>query len=323
MDTIKNYLDNLFNGLPKTAKLQELKLNILSNMEEKYQELKQQGKTENEAIGIVISEFGNIDELISELGIQVDPQTKEQPVVTEEEVDKYINAKRRMGIQVGLGVMLCILSPIALILIGDLAKAGLILQGLSRDAVDLPGVIVLFLSLATAVGIFIYSGMSFAQYSHMEKGVSLPFGLEAKLRQDRTNFTPKFTLCIIVGVCMCILSPMGVIIADARGSEIGETYGTVLFLFIIAIAVFLFITSGTIWSSYDILLKIGDHAPKKPEDKVISAVSSIMWLLAAAIFLFCGFVYGMWYIAWIVFPVTGILYAMFTAAYSIFTEKNK
>ena len=38
-------------------------------MEDKYNELKSEGKSENEAIGIVISEFGNIDELINELDI--------------------------------------------------------------------------------------------------------------------------------------------------------------------------------------------------------------------------------------------------------------
>ena len=39
-------------------------------MEDKYVELKAEGKSENEAIGIVISEFGNMEELIRELGIR-------------------------------------------------------------------------------------------------------------------------------------------------------------------------------------------------------------------------------------------------------------
>ena len=42
---------------------------MLRTMEDKYEELKMEGKSENEAIGIVISEFGNIDELIDELGL--------------------------------------------------------------------------------------------------------------------------------------------------------------------------------------------------------------------------------------------------------------
>ncbi len=44
-------------------------------MEDKYNELISEGKSDNEAIGIVISEFGNLDELADSLGIKsfVDP----------------------------------------------------------------------------------------------------------------------------------------------------------------------------------------------------------------------------------------------------------
>ncbi len=323
MDTIKNYLDNLFASLPKTAKLQELKLNILSNMEEKYHELKYQGKTENEAIGIVISEFGNIDELINELGIQTEEPSASQPAVTEEEVDSYLRVKRNMGVQVGIGVLLCILSPIAIILTGGLTEAGIIFRNLSENAADLPGLIVLLLFVAIAVGIFIYSGMNFEQYKYMEEGVSLSLDMEAKLKQGHKSFIPKFTLCMIVGVCMCILSPLGLFIADANSSDLGELYGTVFLLAIVSVAVFLFISAGMIKSSYEILLKLGDHSPKKKEDKAIGAVAAIVWPLATAVFLFYGFVYGLWYISWIVFPIVGILFGMFAAVYSILTEKNK
>lgn len=71
MDTIKTYLDNMFTALPKTEQAERMKQDLYNNMIEKYQEMKKEGKSENEAVGIVISEFGNIDELVSELGIKV------------------------------------------------------------------------------------------------------------------------------------------------------------------------------------------------------------------------------------------------------------
>lgn len=71
MDTIRGYLNNMFNSLPRTEQTFKLKQDLLASMEEKYYELKKEGKSENEAVGIVISEFGNIDELIDELGITV------------------------------------------------------------------------------------------------------------------------------------------------------------------------------------------------------------------------------------------------------------
>jgi len=50
METIKNYLDNIFANLPKTKEMERLKSEIYYNMEEKYNELKKSGKPENEAI---------------------------------------------------------------------------------------------------------------------------------------------------------------------------------------------------------------------------------------------------------------------------------
>lgn len=325
METIKSYLDNMFAGLPKTTRVLELKNNILSNMEEKYNELKNQGKSENEAIGIVISEFGNIDELVSELGIRKDEQAKSQPVVTRDEVDNYLTVKKTMGIQIGIGVFLCILAPAMLILLNNLFADGIIKSSLTGDAVHIPGLIVLFVLITIAVGIFIFSGMNFERYAFMEKGVTLPGTMDAELKQRYDRYNPVFYLKLIVGVCMIVLSPVVLFVSSMMGEDASE-YGVVILLLIIACSVFLFVSSGTIKEGYERLLKVGDYTENKmtqKEDKVIGAVASIVWPLAVVIFLFCGFVYGLWHIAWIVFPIVGILFGMFCAAYSIITGKNE
>ena len=70
METLKNYLENMFLNLPNTPEVRKAKTELLQMMEDKYTELKNEGKAENEAIGIVISEFGNLDELAEDLGIK-------------------------------------------------------------------------------------------------------------------------------------------------------------------------------------------------------------------------------------------------------------
>lgn len=78
MDQIRNYIDAMFSSLPKTREIIEIKLNMLENMEEKFQELLKKGKSEDEAVGIVLKDFGNIEELKEELGISDKvSQTKE------------------------------------------------------------------------------------------------------------------------------------------------------------------------------------------------------------------------------------------------------
>jgi uncharacterized membrane protein len=322
MDTIRNYLDNLFASLQKTAKVNELKNNILSNMEDKYNELKRQGKTENEAIGIVISEFGNIDELISELGISKNEETPSEPLVTQDEVEEYLKVKKVMGLQIGIGTFLCIMAPALFILLSVMVENGVIFASINGDAAYVPGLVILLLLIATAVGIFIFSGMNFERYKFMEEGIRLPLGVAADLKKRYEAFNPTFYLCVIVGVCLCIISPVSLFLSSMISDEATE-YGVIGLLIIIAFAVFLFISSGTVRESYEKLLQIGDSAPKKKkEDKVIGAVAACVWPLAVVVFLFCGFVYNLWYIAWVVFPITGILFGMFSAVYSIVTDKE-
>jgi len=62
-------LDNVFAAFPQTDKVQALKRDMLAGMEEKYLTLRQSGNSEHEAVGIVIANFGSIDEIRMELGI--------------------------------------------------------------------------------------------------------------------------------------------------------------------------------------------------------------------------------------------------------------
>lgn len=67
METIRVYLDTMFRSLPDTSEVRRAKEELLAMMEDKYTELRSEGKSENEAIGQVIAEFGNAEELIREL----------------------------------------------------------------------------------------------------------------------------------------------------------------------------------------------------------------------------------------------------------------
>ena len=99
METIKNYLDNMFAGFPKTPEIMKLKNDLMLSMEDKYNELKYSGKSENEAVGIVISEFGNIDELVKEMGISTSTVLNEKPLplISMSIAEEFIQSKKRFG----------------------------------------------------------------------------------------------------------------------------------------------------------------------------------------------------------------------------------
>lgn len=314
METIRNYLDNVFARLPKTARIAELKSNLLATMEDKYNELKNQGKSENEAIGIVISEFGNIDELLNELGIDRNEEPDATPAISEKEAEDYIKAKRKMGLLVGSGVFLCILGPASLIFLSTLFEA------------DIAGVILLLVLVSIAIGLFIYASMSFEPYKYIENGVQLPLSLETELKNRYNQFRGTFTLLLIVPICMIVLSPIA-IFAGYMINDTATIFGVVILLIIVAAAVFILINIGLIKESYERLLKIGEFdiktkANTEKKDKVIGAVASVVWPLAVVVFLLSGFLYNLWHIAWIVFPITGILFGMFSSVYSIVTDKK-
>ena len=95
METIKNYLESMFRNLPNTSEVLKAKNELLQMMEDKYAELRREGKSENEAVATVISEFGNLDEVASSLGIkEVLGNNKEEQArrnVTLDEVKEYLS----------------------------------------------------------------------------------------------------------------------------------------------------------------------------------------------------------------------------------------
>ena len=70
MEIILNYIETMFAGVPATEEVMRLRGEITDNMTDRFSELTAAGKSSNEAIGTVISEFGNIDEVLGEMGIE-------------------------------------------------------------------------------------------------------------------------------------------------------------------------------------------------------------------------------------------------------------
>ena len=325
MDTIIGYLNNMFASLPRTEQMHKLKQELLGNMEEKYHELKSDGKSENEAVGIVISEFGNIDELVSELGIGAshgEGLLPELPVLTELETEEFIAAKKRSGLLVGLGVGLCMMGVALLILITSLAENGFMGSVISEDAMSMIGMVCLFILLVPAIAMFIYSGMKMEKYKYIQAGFSLSYHLQGDIQQKQSSFAATYMLSLIMGVSLCVLSPVAIFVASAFGED-ASSYGVVVLLAVVAVAVFLFVYYGNIRGAYQMLLKTGDFSKEKQEeDRVIGAVASIVWPLVTCVFLVSGFVYDLWHINWIVFPVTGILFGVFSSAYNLLKGKD-
>ena len=150
METIKSYIESMFRNLPQTEKVLRAKSELFQMMEDKYTELIKEGKSENEAVGTVISEFGNLEEIANDLGIaDIYKSTREENInrrkLSFAEVEGFLAANRKSATKVGLGVLMCICCVIWPIII-DALKIN-----------EKIGIIGLFITIAVGVSLFIIS----------------------------------------------------------------------------------------------------------------------------------------------------------------------
>ena len=67
-DMIKSAITELFENVPETQETMELQEEMISNAEEKYEDLIQRGFTEEQSYTMVMASIGDIKELLAELG---------------------------------------------------------------------------------------------------------------------------------------------------------------------------------------------------------------------------------------------------------------
>jgi hypothetical protein len=67
MITIKDYVEGLFASVPDSQEKENIKQEIVLNLEEKVQDLVESGKAEEDAINKAIVDFGDIDEIKADL----------------------------------------------------------------------------------------------------------------------------------------------------------------------------------------------------------------------------------------------------------------
>lgn len=326
MDTIRNYLENMFLHLPKTEEVLRAKAELSDMMEDKYYELLKEGKSDNEAVGIVISEFGNLKEISKELGIDgivnenensnkyEDMQKVSRKIIKREEAMEYLKASKKFLRSIGIGVFLCICSPILLIWIGGLEETGRYSEDYIEKLAACLGLPFLFVLIAIAVAVFIYQGMKYEKYDYLKKELfSLDFALEKEIRTAYEERKSVFAIKIIVGVILCILSVLPIIILDSVTDSSGSvvTFSVCLLLFMVAIAVFLFITGGGEQGAYHILLQEGEYAEsEKRANKITEKIGAFYWPIITCVYLAWSFLTGSWGITWVIWPIAGIVFGI-------------
>ena len=313
METIRNYLDAMFANMPNTPEVKKAKAELLTMMEDKYNELIAEGETENSAVGTVISEFGNLDELAEDLGLSKEVEETKERVsekprrfVSMDEVKDYLDETRKDGLFVGIGVMLCIMCVVPVVLLEGIP--GIIFRGPSENI----GIVLMFLMIAVAVAMFVYRGIKSDDWKFLKKEPCQVDMATAQMVKDRKNsYKSTHALLMTIGVVLCVLCWIPAAVVDF------DFVGAFLFVFI-GIGVFLFIYSSTTMGSFDTILKLNDEKTisgsyGKEDDivyinKTATIIMEVYWTTVTCIYLMVSFITFDWGRTWIIWVIGAIVH---------------
>lgn len=245
--------------------------------------------------------------------------------VSMEEANTFLELKAMTSKSIAYATALCILSPICLLILGVMSEIPKF--HVSENVAGGVGMIILLVLISIAVALFISSGSKTSDFEYLEKEIfETEYGVTGMVKEKKEQFRETYTRNNIIGASLCIISVIplfgGIIIGGENDLLIILMISVMLVL--IAIGVFFFIRGGVIWESFAKLLQEGEYSKQeKAYHTIITAISTIYWLLATAIYLAYSFATNKWETSWIVWPVAGVLYPAIIAIVKLTQKHDK
>ena len=231
--------------------------------------------------------------------------------VTMEEASAFLGVRARNSVSIAIGVMLCVLSPVAELLLAGAWEFGK--TGLSENQAEGIGLIFLFIFIACAVALFVTSGLRSGRFEYLEKEpIDTLYGVDGMVRDRREQFRPVFNTQLTIGIILCVLSVVPIGIAALFGDPDGfhGVIAAAALLALVAIGASLIVRVCIVWGSFQVLLEEGDYSREtKAGQRASAGFGRIYWPIVTAIFLAWSFLTNDWSRSWIVWPVAAVAYA--------------
>ena len=207
--------------------------------------------------------------------------------VSMEEASSFLEYNESSSRLISTGVMVCILSPVVLILLA--------------------------IMVAAAVGVFIREGMRGKKYEYLERiAIDTDYGVDGMVKERRDAYAETHSRRLIIGVMLCIVSAVPMLgvyaVKYSNNSDLFPLLCTALLLVMCAVGVKLIVLTCIRQGGYDRLLEEGDYTRL---NKAAGKYDGVYWAIALAVYLIWSFTTMRWQITWIVWPVAGVLYAAF------------
>ena len=256
--------------------------------------------------------------------IKTEPEkVKKARTVEKAEAEEYLSVSRAAAGKIALATLLCIISPIALLLLIGACGAGYI-TGISEDICVLIGIIALLFIVGTAVIVFICIGSTLSKFDYMEKEpIELSEAAKKLVEEEKEAAQPSYTRHNAIGVVLCILGAASTLIGAFTEHEMLLMAGVSGTLLLVALGVYSFVTAGVPWGAMQKMLEEGDYSRNnKTYGKKLEAISGAYWPLITLIYLAYSFVTHDWHISWVIWPVAAIVFGVIESVFKA-SDKNE
>ena len=253
------------------------------------------------------------------------PAKKEGRTVEKAEAEEYLALSRASAGKIALGVLLCILSPIALLLLIGAHGAGFI-TAISEEICILIGLIVLLFIVGTAVIVFICISSELSKFDYMEKEpINLSEAAKAYVSSEKEEAQHEYTKHNAIGVALCIAGAAATLIGAFTEHEMLLMAGVSLTLLLVALGVYSFVSAGVPWGAMQKMLEEGDYSrtnKKSKTNKKLEAISGAYWPLITLLYLAYSFATSDWHISWVIWPIAAVVFGVIEAVFKV-KDKNE
>lgn len=243
--------------------------------------------------------------------------------VTMEMANEYLQIIDWSAGKTAFATMLCILSPIVLLMLGAMSEMPD--YHISENAAAGIGICVLIVLIAIAVTIFILCGMKTKKYEFMEKeDIETVYGVSGMVKEKRDAYHSMYVTQLVIGIacCICSVIPLFGTLAVSE-SDFYMVSAVCMLLTLVAIGTYFIVRSAAKMNAMNQLLEEEDYTrQKKHENKKMSGPVMVYWLIATAIYLAWSFTTNDWDRTWIIWPVVGVLFPAFYAIVNGIRKKS-
>ena len=143
-----------------------------------------------------------------------------------------------------------------------------------------------------------------------KEGIDTEYGVSGMVNEKKAKYEPRFTLSIIIGVVLFILSFVPTIIIESLMGEtaLTEALEPSLFLGLIAIGVGVIVRSSTSMNGYRKLLEEdGFNREEKAKGHAPNPAIIVYWCVVTALYLSISFLTNRWDMTWLIWVIAAVL----------------